>query len=115
MSIYIIKDPITRAKLREIAEERFGDLAKAAVDIEKEIMAVGGELHIDEETKLIEEEMSENQNVWGINLYPDSGGENFIEFDSVINLKPASGNRSRGVGDPATAEKIRAVVTKLIK
>src|SRR3989339_1017590 len=95
--IHIIKKPITRAELKKIAEERFGDLVKAAVDIEQEIMAVGGELHMDKEVALIEQESSKQENVWGINIYPEETGDEFLEIDSMINLKPALGNRSRGI------------------
>lgn len=115
MSIQIIKTPITRFELRQIAKERFGDLVKAAVDIEKGIMAVGGELHIDEEVELIEKEKSKNENVWGINLYPDKKGEGFIEFDSMVNIKPNFGNRTRGVDNLEIKNKIIEVVNNLIK
>ena len=114
MEIYVVKDPISKAKLKLIAKERFGDLVKAAVDIDQEIMAVGGELHIDEEVLLIEQENSKQENVWGINIYPDSSGDDFIEFDSMINLKPALSNRSRGIDNPEIREKVIAVVKKLV-
>lgn len=97
-----------------IAKERFGDLAKAAVDIEQEIMAVGGELHIDEEVLLIEQENSKQENVWGINMYPDQSGDDFIEFDPMINIKPAFGNRSRGIDNPEIREKVITIVKKLV-
>lgn len=109
-----MKNPISNEELLSLAKEGFGDLVKAAVDIEQEIMAVGGELHMDEEVLLIEEERSRQENIWGINLYPGKSGDDFIEFDSMINLKPAFGNRSRGVDDPDIREKIKAVVAKLI-
>lgn len=112
--IRIIRKPMTRAELKKIAEERFGDLVKAAIDIEQEIMAVGGELHVDEEVILIEQEGSKQENTWGINLYPQETGDAFIEFDSMINLKPMFGNRSRGVDDPAIKQKIVKVVFKLV-
>lgn len=115
MAIKIIKESITRFELRQIAKERFGDLVKAAVDIEKGIMAVGGELHIDEEVELIEKEKSKNENVWGINLYPDRKGDEFIEFDSMVNIKPNFGNRTRGVDNLEIKNKIISVVNKLIK
>ena len=115
MSIKIIKNPITRAELRWIAKERFGDLVKGAVDIEQEIVAVGGELHIDEEVALIENEGSKQNNVWGINLYPEKEGEGFIEFDSMINIKPNFNNRTRGIDDPVIKERIVDVVNKFIK
>lgn len=115
MPVQIIKSPITRDQLRQIAKERFGDLVKAAVDIEEEIMALGGELHIDEEVELIEKERSKNENVWGINLYPDKEGDDFIEFDSMINIKPNFGNRSRGVDNLEIKNKIINIVNRLIK
>jgi len=114
MEIYVIKNPISRAKLKLIAKERFGDLVKVAVDIDQEIMVVGGELHIDEEVLLIEQENSKQENVWGINIYPDSSGDDFIEFDSMINLKPAFGNRSRGINNLGIREKVVAIVKRLV-
>lgn len=113
--IRIIKEPVTRSELKKIAEERFGDLVKAAVDIEQEIMAVGGELHVDEEVMLIEREGSKQENTWGINIYPQETGDAFIEFDSMINLKPMFGNRSRGIDDPAIKQKVIKVVSKLVR
>ncbi len=112
--IYIIKKPISKVEVKKIAEERFGDLVKAAVDIEKEIMAIGGELHMDEEMALIEQEGSNQDNVWGINIYPDETGEEFIEVDSMINLKPSLGNRSREIDNQEILNKVKKVVNKLI-
>jgi len=115
MPISIIKEPINRTQLRQIAKERFGDLVKGAVDIEKGIMALGGELHIDEEVALIEKENSKQENIWGINIYPDKEGEEFIEFDSMINIKPSFGNRTRGVNDEDIKLKIKKVISELIE
>ena len=112
--LHIIENPITRVELKKIAEERFGDLVKAAIDIEQEIMAVGGEFHMDEQTTLFEEKGSKQYNVWGINIYPDEIGEGFVEFDSLINLKPNQGNRTRSIQDPAIRDKIISIVKKLI-
>src|SRR3989344_4975634 len=112
MAITIIREPVTRIRLREIAQELFGDLAKGAVDIEQEIMALGGELHIDEEVFLIEEAGSKGENIWGVNLYPDKEGEEFIEFDSMINIKPNSGNRIRGIDNQEIKRKIIEIVNK---
>ena len=114
MPIKIIKDSITRKELFDLAKDQFGDFVKAVVDIEKEIMAVGGELHADEEIVLIEEESSKREFVWGINIYPDKSGDDFIEFDSMINLKPQYGNRSRGIEHVEIQNKIRAIVNKLV-
>jgi hypothetical protein len=113
--IKIIKEPITREGLKKIAEQKFGDLVKAAVDIEQGIMAVGGELHIDEELLLIDKEGSIARNIWGINIYPEEVGNSFVEFDSMINLKPNEGNRSRDIDNPEIKKKVTEIVKKLVK
>lgn len=114
MPITLIEKQIDKTKLAEIANERFGDLVKAVVDIERGIMMVGAELHSDEEALLLEQG-SEQKHLWGINLYPDKSGEELVEFDSMINLRPSQGNRSRGVNDPLTRQKIIEVVNQLVK
>ena len=114
MEIKIIKDSITKKELLDMAKEQFGDLIKAVVDLEKEIMAIGGELHADGEVLLMEQERSSREHTWGINLFPERTNEEFIEFDSVINLKPAFGNRSRGVDNSEMREKIKKIIRKLI-
>jgi len=114
MDIRIIREPISRNELVKIAEEGFGDLVKGVVDVEREILALGGELHSDEEALLLREG-SKQENLWGINLYPARTDRDFVEFDSVINLRPFQGNRSRGVDNPKLQEKILEIVKKLIE
>lgn len=97
-----------------MAEHGFGTMVKAVVDIEAGIMAVDAELHADQETLLLEKG-SAQRDLWGINLYPDVDGSDWIEFDSMINLRPASGNRSRGVDDQAVRDRIRELVTRLVR
>ena len=99
--------------LSEVANERFGDLVKAVIDVERMIMSIGGELHSDEEALLLENG-SKQGDLWGINLYPDKSGDEFIEFDSVINLRPSQGNRSRDVLDPLIRQKIKNVIEHLV-
>lgn len=114
MEIQIVKNPINKKQLEEIAEQRFGLLVKAVVDVGQEIMAIGGELHSDEEVKLMEEEGSKRGETWGINLYPGKTKEEWIEFDSMVNIKPSFDNCSRDVENSETKEKIRNIVDKLI-
>ena len=109
----VITAPIDRSVLKVLASERFGDMVKAVVDIERQVMAIGGELHADEEQLLLEQG-SKQEDLWGINLYPDTGTADWLEFDSMINLRPSQGNRSRGVDDPVLQERIRSVVSALI-
>ncbi len=110
----IIEDEILIEELRELAKNMFGNLVKAVVDVEKRIMAVGGELHADEEALLIERG-SEQRNLWGINIYPDIEGDDWIEFDSMTNLKPSQENRSRGVENFDMRKNIIKIVNNLIK
>lgn len=110
----IITNEITIAELKEMSEKMFGNLVKAVVDTEKEIMAVDADLHADEESLLLENG-SEQKNLWGINLYPELTEDDFVEFDSMINLRPSQKNRSRGVDDPDIQKRIIEIVNKLVK
>jgi hypothetical protein len=106
-------EKISRSELTEMAERMFGGLVKAVVDVEKGTMIVDADLHADEEATLIENG-SKQDNLWGINLYPEENGDDFIEFDSMINVRPRQNNRSRGVESVELQEKIREVVGKLV-
>jgi hypothetical protein len=109
----IIDAPITVLELASMAEAGFGDLVKAVVDVQRVIMAVDGELHSDEEALLLENG-SQQDHLWGINLYPALAPADFIEFDSLINIRPSRGNRSRGVDDPDLRERIVRIVDPLV-
>lgn len=110
----IIQSSLPIQELKEMAKNRFGTLVKAVVDIELGIMVVDAELHADEEALLIENG-SKQSDLWGINIYPGLKREEWLEFDSMINLKPAENNASRGVEDKQIREKIKQVVAGLIK
>jgi hypothetical protein len=97
-----------------MAAEQFGDFVKAVVDIGREVMVLGGELHADEEALLIEEG-GRQTDLWGINIYPDLPPAERIEYDSMINVRPAQGNRSRSVDDPIIRERIARVVAVLVR
>lgn len=106
--------PITRARLHELAQAGFGDMIKAVVDCGRRVMVVGGELHADEEQWLLEDG-SQQADLWGINLYPAEISEDWIEFDSMINVRPSQGNPSRGVENPETQRLIRSIVAELVQ
>ena len=114
MPIRIVNAPVPLDELRRMAAEYFGDLVKAVVDVRRGVMAVGGELHADEEALLIEQG-ARQEDLWGINLYPDRPAVEWIEFDSLINVRPSLGNRSRSVEDASLQERIRSVVTRLLR
>ncbi len=110
----VITNKILVKELKKMADKMFGNLVKGVVDIEKEVMAVNGELHADEQALLIENG-SKQENLWGINIYLEKIDQDFIEFDSVINIRPSQQNRSRGVDNLEIREKIIEIVNKLIE
>lgn len=98
-----------------MAENRFGNLVKAVVDLEKNLLVVDAEMHADEEQFLLANG-SKQMDLWGINLYPEKfGTPEFVEFDSMINLRPAQKNFSRGVEDETIRQQILRVVEQWIK
>jgi hypothetical protein len=111
--VQFVRHSISRAELASIADAQFGDMVKAVVDVEREIMVIGGDLHSDEEALLLDDG-SRQDDLWGINLYPGESGENWIEFDSTINVRPRQDNRSRDVEDPQRRAVILRVVGKLV-
>lgn len=110
----LVDKEISFGELKKMADKMFGGLVKAVVDIEKEVMVVDGEMHADEEQYLINLGSKQND-LWGINLYPEIKGEGFIEFDSMINIRPSLNNLSRNVEDEEIRKKIIEIVNKLVK
>jgi hypothetical protein len=110
----LVKDKISIEELKKMSEKMSTRLVKAVVDVEQGIMVVDAGLHSDEEYFLLEEG-SKQEHLWGINLFPDKfGNEGFVVFDSMINLRPGQGNRSRGVDNPKIQEIIKKIVHKLV-
>src|SRR3989338_7291728 len=109
----IIIQSVSLDGLKQMAAGLFGNLVKAVVDIDREIIAVDAELHSDLEALLLEDG-SRQQSLWGINLYPQLQGEQFVEFDSMINMRPSQGNRSRSVDNAEIRKKIIEIVAKRI-
>ena len=114
LDLKIIADVITINELRQLASQMFGDLVKAVVDVDRGVLAVDAELHSDLEALCLEDG-SRQQDLWGINLYPEMQGDDLIEFDSMINMRPSQGNRSRGVDDALIRRKIIDIVNKRVK
>jgi hypothetical protein len=110
----IIVETLKLDELKQMAAATFGNLVKAVVDVERELVAVDAELHSDLEALLLENG-SKQRNLWGINFYPDIQGDDFVEFDSMINMRPSQGNRSRGIESEEMRKKIIAIVAKRIE
>lgn len=103
------------SQLKQIASKLYVDLVKAVVDVDKKLLVIDAEMHADEEKYLLNNGSKQNS-LWGINLYPDKfNSEGFIEFDSMINLRPSHNNPSRGVEDEKIRKQIKAIVRALFK
>ena len=107
-------DTIALDEIRVLAEARFGDMIKGVVDLERGILLLDADLHADQEASLLADG-SKQVNLWGLNLYPDVAGDDWLEFDSMINLRPSFGNRSRGVDDAGTRAAIAAFIARVVR
>jgi hypothetical protein len=109
-----LADPVSLEDLRAMLGRRFDDMVKAVVDLRREVMLLDADMHADQEAELLAEG-SRQVDLWGINLYPTQSEADWLEFDSMINLRPSFGNRSRGVDDPATRVAIADLVARLVQ
>ena len=110
----LVDKGISIEELKKMSNKMFGCFVKGVADIKKEIMVVDAAMHADEEKYLLESG-SKQDDLWGFNIYPDLTGDDFIEFDSMINLKPNQNNRSRGIDDKKTQKRIIKIVNKLVE
>jgi hypothetical protein len=109
----IVTESISISELKEMSNRVFGGLVKAVIDIKKEIMVVDADMHADEEKVLIESG-SKQDDLWGINLYPKLTEKNFIEYDSMINVRPRLNNFTRSVENKDLQKQIVDIVNKLV-
>ena len=109
----ILQKPISIAELKELAQNTFGDMIKCVADVKRGILAIDADLHADLE-RLLLEDGSMQESLWGFNLWVEEEGEDFIEFDSLINIRFWQGNPSRDVEDPEVREAIKTIIDKFI-
>jgi hypothetical protein len=111
--IVIVQERIDLDVLRTLVARHFEDMVKFVVDLERRVAAVGGELHADEETLLLEHG-SLQQNLWGANYYPGRGPDGCIEFTSLINIRPSQDNRSMEIQSEEVRARVRELAYRLI-
>jgi hypothetical protein len=107
-------EPIGIDDLRRLVPGRFRDFVKGVVDLRRGVLLLDADMHADQEAALLAEG-ADQRDLWGINLYPQLDGPDWLEFDSMINLRPSFGNRSRGVDDAATREAIAGLLSRLVR
>ena len=113
MNIKIVTEPIALDEVRELAKELYHDMVKGVADVRQGIIALGGEWHMDGNNELIRHG-SEQPDLWGFNLYVDERGDAAVEYISLINIRPAQGNREMELKDTATRAQIRAILQRLV-
>lgn len=111
--IKIVTHKVNLAELSEMAREEYLDFVKVVADLEREIIAVGGEMHADAERVLLENG-SRQDNLWGFNIYPYKPKEQMLEYSSLINIRPRQGNRQMEIENHEIRKKISEIVWKLL-
>ena len=113
MNIKIINDKISEKELREIAKDFYGNMVKGVVDVEREILAMGGEYHMDANEILIKNK-SKQQDIWGFNWYFDKSGDERIEYVSLINIRPGQDNRKMEVQNVFLRDRMKSIILKYL-
>jgi len=111
--ILVLDRPITADELNRLVGNPFDGMVKFVVDLRRRLVAFGGELHVDAEALLIDQD-SRQEDLWGGNYFPARDDAKCIEFTSLINIRPAQGNRSIELQDPALRERIGALVLERV-
>ncbi|MBI3019981.1 MAG: hypothetical protein HYY60_01495 [Parcubacteria group bacterium] len=88
-------------------------MVKIDVDVERGVLAIGGEWH-SEGDELLAQDGSSRRDVWGANFYPWNPSDSRVEYISLINIKPQFNNRSMEVEDEKTKEKMREIISRLL-
>ena len=103
------------SELKTMAGKMYGGLVKGVVDVKKRILVLDAEMHADEEQFLLEKG-SNQEDLWGINLFPEKyGSDDFVEFDSMINIRPRQKNMSREVENQRIRRDIIRIVDGIVK
>ncbi len=111
--ILIAAEKIEQKVLKALAKKWFEDMIKYVVDVKREIIAIGGELHADAEEILIEDG-SRQENLWGANFYLWNKYPGRIEYTALINIRPSQGNPGMEIMNEDIKEKIRIISEKLL-
>jgi len=112
-AILLVNKATQLSTIKENAQYGYGDMVKVVADLQKQVIAIGAEMHVDLESFLLEGG-SQQSDLWGFNIYCDLPRDQWLEYDSMINIRPQQNNKSRNVEEAKTQEAIKALVDKLI-
>ena len=111
--VLVLAEPIRGPELRRLVEASFGDMVKYVVDVERRLVAIGGELHADSEQRLLDQG-SRPGDLWGANYYPGRGRAGCVEYTSLINIRPARGNPGMEIVDVRIRDQVRSITFELV-
>lgn len=107
--VLLLTEKISPEKLVEVSRDLEGYI-KFVVDVDKGVMTVGGTRHVEGEEILLKDG-SRQSDLWGGGYDLESGE---IDFDSMINIRPAQGNSSREVLDPEIRKSVEKIVKEIL-
>ena len=110
--ILIPLTPFTIVDLEIFRGQPFATLIKYVADISGHRIALGGEMHSDAEEELLKTGSSQ-ADLWGGNLLPWRTPAR-IEHTSLINIRPATGNRAIEISDPLLRAEVEAIVKQWV-
>lgn len=114
MNVQLVRSRIDHTTLTKLAQENYGEMIKGVVDVAREIVALGGELHADAQAALLQDG-SRPENVWGFNIYVEKPRQQRMDYTSFINVRPSAGNRSMEIHDHVLRKRIREIVDSLVE
>ena len=114
MNIRIINQSISEKELRDLAKEYYGDLIKGVVDLERELVALGGEMHADAEEALLKNG-SKQSDLWGFNILLDKNKEECLIYESFINIRPRDNNRDLEVKNPEIRQEMKRIIFEKVR
>lgn len=103
--IHVIADTVSAQQLQDMLQT-LQTYIKLAVDVRREVLAGGGEMHADCEAALLEDG-SRQEDVWGADWFPES---RTVRFQSLINIRPKQGNRTMELTDTQLRQQIESIV-----
>lgn len=109
--IHIIREPVTPEQITEMSQVFGGLFVKLAVDVQRDILAGGGELHADCEQVLLEDG-SQQEDIWGADWYPNTGE---VGLEALINIRPRQQNYGMEIQDPDLRARVATIARRLME
>ena len=113
MEIKILIEKMNMDEVKTLASNWYDTMIKGTVDIAQNKVALGGDYHI-ESGELLTKHGSKPEDVWGFNIRFEEDSNGTLEFDSMVNIKPVLGNKSRSILDEEVSKKAESIIRSWI-